>query len=210
MELANQDSSRRNLSIGWQRNNSSIGHTHVDRFVDGIQSEGTEGRSGGDDAASEEGFDGTESGAAIEGETIAIVTGFGKITDGVAAARDGTVGATSCACRKSILDSGITFLSGFESAIATRTTKEPAGCGITIVGKGRAMERRLTDFIESLLDDAVTAGTAFEETGSGAAVTVSAVTVVAFFGRGEDTITADGGTEDLCGEGTGGTAGIIG
>ncbi len=65
------------------------------------------------------------------------------------------------------------------------------------------MEPRLTDFVESLLDDAVTAGAALKKTGSRAAVTISTITVIAFLGRREDTVTADGRTKDSGGKGTG-------
>jgi hypothetical protein len=64
------------------------------------------------------------------------------------------------------------------------------------------MEPRLTDFIESLLDDAITTEATFEKTGGGATITVSGITIIAFLGRGEDTVTADGSAEDFGGKST--------
>lgn len=65
------------------------------------------------------------------------------------------------------------------------------------------MQRRFAEFIESPLDDAIPAGTAFQETFGRAAITVFAVAIITFFGRREKTVTADGSTENKPGTNAG-------
>ncbi len=97
----------------------------------------------------------------------------------------------------------ITFLSRFDSGVSASGTQEAAGGGVAAVGKIGVMEPRFTDFIEGLLNDAVTTGAAFEETGGRAAVTVSAVTVVAFLRGGEDPVPTGRSSKNLRGKGAG-------
>jgi hypothetical protein len=123
---------------------------------------------------------------------------------------EGAIRTTGGSGRESVSQTLVTLLSKFDGGVSTGGTQEATGRRIARVGECGVMKGRLTDFIESLLNDAVAAGAAFKETGSRAAVTITAVTVVALLGRGKDTITADGSTEDCGGEGTGGRAEFAG
>ena len=116
---------------------------------------------------------------------------------------EGAVGAAGRECSVGILQAIITFLSGIHRGVSTGRAEEAAGGRVAAVGKIGVVKPRFTDFVEGLLDDAVTADAAFEETEGRAAVTVSTIAVVAFLGGGEDAVAADGSAEDSGGKGAG-------
>ncbi len=204
MDLPEEDGPCRNRHIGRKRDDAPVRHADVDGTIHSTEGEGTERSGCGEGASSEESFDGTGGGAAIERETVAVVAGFGGGADAITTAMQGAIGMTEGLGSQSIEAAVITFLSRFDGAIATGGTQESAGRRIATVGESGVVEPRLTDFIESLLDNAITTDATLEETGGGAAVTVTAVAVIAFLGGREDAVTAGGGSKDFCGESAGG------
>jgi hypothetical protein len=208
--LSKENRSCGDLTARRERENGAIGHADVDRTVDGSEREGAQRRCCWECSSGKESFDGAERGATVEGETVTVVAGFRGIPDGIATTSEGAIGTAGGSSGESVSEAFITFLSGIDRGVPTGRTEEAAGGGVAGVGEIGIVEPRLTDFIEGLLNDAITTEATFEETGSRATVTVSGITIIAFLGRGEDTVTADGSTEDCRSERTGWGAEVIG
>ena len=132
-----------------------------------------------------------ESRTAVAGERVSVITSFREAADAVAAAGAGTIAVAKRGGRVGILCTVITFLSGVDATVAAGVGKQPAGAGIAAVGKSGVVQRRLADFIQCALHDAIAAESAFEETGRGAAIAVAGVIVVAFLGWFEDAVAAE-------------------
>ncbi|OGJ60617.1 hypothetical protein A3C37_00110 [Candidatus Peribacteria bacterium RIFCSPHIGHO2_02_FULL_53_20] len=74
----------------------------------------------------------------------------------------------------------IALLTEINATVTAGDTEEPACLWIAAVRECHPMNARFADFVESLLDDAIAAGAALEETFCGATILISAIVVVAF------------------------------
>ena len=140
LDLPKKNSSCRDLTTWGEWEDGAVGHADIDRTVDGSKGEGSEGRSCGDRSSSKEGFDGTKGGTAIEGETIAVIAGFGDVSDGVSTTSEGAIGTTGGSGGEGgegVAEAFITFLSGIDRGVSTGRTEKAAGGGIAAVGECR-------------------------------------------------------------------------
>ncbi len=119
LDLPKENSSYGDLTTWGEGDDAAIGHADVDGTIDGSEGESAQRRCSRECSSSKEGFDGAKSGAAIEGETIAVVTRFGDGANTITTAMRRAIRVTGGSGSQGIKATIITFLSDFDGAIAT-------------------------------------------------------------------------------------------
>ena len=127
---------------------------------------------------------------------VAIITCFEELTinNTVSAVGEAAVGPALGIGALRVLLAEVTLFAIVEEAVTAGIGEEAAvDAG---VGKGRIMRRLLTLLMEKCLEDAITAAAGFGTANRAAAIVVSAVSIITFFGQYENAVSTDSSGSD--------------